>query len=342
MKTFTVISIFGLNTLCAQAFSNNNIAFGHQHTVFTRKPQYSMIEIATRVPVNSLQMMSPYMIDMPQCILQQSTNNLSTYSSMAETIESLSMDSGAQATILGDMALALNIANFLTPKVSVIAQLLAIIGRIMCIGSDYIPDHEIMPDELAFQLTMLGGSMQPLARSMMPLVGPSFAPSTYQDKRAYCCLFGSIGLTWAQFRSMSSTAFEWVDVKPNATIVYDDNSLYWLYDGNIEVETNGVFEQYFEKRKGKTVDGSDDIDLLGNLQYDLGSRIGEKQTSNGKAFSQQERVQAGNKGSTMLRIDKTKLLTLMNTDSMLNMPVQSLLLRSIQQRINRSNTAKLA
>lgn len=313
MKFVAVQSIIALiSAHSINGFSNNNIAFSRGHRIISASESKRIVAGAPQTASDtSLKMFGIEMVD-----------------------------TGLQATALSDMALALDVASFLTPEASMVAHLLAVVGRLLCITSDYLPDHTTMPDELSFQMTMLGMSVQLLAKSAVPLLDSAFVPSSMQDKRAYCALFREFGVSWSQYKS-ASAAFDWVDVKPNTEFdTKDDEYFYWLYDGDIEVGINGAVKQVRKRRGSWKKESSSGIDLLGNVKYGNPYET-SKDAGTESAKLEQDKLQVGENGATLLRINSKKLSDQLSGDRKMNKSFRSLMVNSMQKRIQTLQEVKV-
>jgi hypothetical protein len=73
------------------------------------------------------------------------------------------LDPNMEAEVFTDMShLALDFASIMKAS-----KATAVIGRVLVILADYVPDHSIHPEELVFQLFMLGVAIKNLASPSM-------------------------------------------------------------------------------------------------------------------------------------------------------------------------------
>jgi hypothetical protein len=68
-----------------------------------------------------------------------------------------------EAEVLADVSHALDLSGFFSRCKSRL-RLFSIVGRIFSIYADYLPDHTILPEELAVQLFFLGVSMREIMK----------------------------------------------------------------------------------------------------------------------------------------------------------------------------------
>jgi hypothetical protein len=107
---------------------------------------------------------------------------------------------------------------------------------------------------VVFQFFMLGLAWMALVKSAMPVILSIIASNiTLRDGKAFSLLFGPAGMTWAQYKTLSVTALDWVTVEPGEIVTSDelssldagneenriDKYIYWLYAGETVVESQG-------------------------------------------------------------------------------------------------------
>jgi hypothetical protein len=86
---------------------------------------------------------------------------------MSTTSSTALLDPNVEAEVLTDMShLALDFTSLLnsSSKKALLKRSL-VIGRVLVILADYLPDHSIHPEELVIQLFMLGLAIKNLASS---------------------------------------------------------------------------------------------------------------------------------------------------------------------------------
>jgi hypothetical protein len=73
-----------------------------------------------------------------------------------------------EAEVLTDIShVVLDFSVFFSPSKPLL-RLFSIVGRILDIYADYLPDHMILPEELVVQLFLLGVSMHEVVKSVVP------------------------------------------------------------------------------------------------------------------------------------------------------------------------------
>ena len=238
---------------------------------------------------------------------------------LAPTISKL--DPFLQAELFQDAAhFALDFASLLGPATLAI-RFLAVIGRIFVMASDYVPDHTMMPEELLFQMAMLFISSAALVRSIPPVF--SHKQLTMRDRKSYASLFRPAGVSWMQYQVLVANAMDWIDVPSGAMITSDETSeedeqnyLYWLYKGKVEIQSSGETLQCVSTKTGF---------LFGNLTF--------VSRSANKPDYPKTTALAGADGATLLRIDVIKLKSMMKQDNCLDQAVRNIILDAMQAQI---------
>jgi len=256
---------------------------------------------------------------------------------------SVSADPLVEAEMLNDFHIIFDLMAFLGPAKSPV-RLAAIIARIMSMAADYIPDHHILPEELAFQMFMLGFGTIGLARTALPSALALLSPSkdvSLRDRKVYTALFGPLGMNWNQYKALRDFALDWETVEPgqlihdehNDTIANNNQYIYWLYSGRVIVSSKG--KVLFDKKANST-----------SFRQDIGKRllgedcllhcVGTECSLEGnfeEAFPSTT-AKAGPEGATLLRIHKRNLDVLMQiTDEEFKEPMRKLLFRGFKDKL---------
>jgi hypothetical protein len=72
-----------------------------------------------------------------------------------------------EAEVLTDMShVVMDFSVFFSPSKPLL-RLFSIVGRMLVIYADYLPDHAILPEELVVQLFLLGVSMRDIVKSIV-------------------------------------------------------------------------------------------------------------------------------------------------------------------------------
>jgi len=238
----------------------------------------------------------------------------------------------------------------------------------LSMSSDYLPDQRIVPDDLIFQVPLLGVSLLLFTRSLLPIIKASFVSVTDLDNIVYELLFKPVGVSWWQFRSMVATCIDWQELEPGyvlegerdpSTLVpgddliedgrdtYDSEDhvdfLYWLYDGDVTAHYEGSFVTRIERTGGKCIDDPTAVGLLADMRFlynlDMKNRA-KQQVANDRSDDRLDIVEypmatirVGNRGAKVMRIDSTNLLDLMEHDDQLAASIRALLLKSLQRKV---------
>jgi hypothetical protein len=270
-----------------------------------------------------------------------------------------------EAEVLNDMAhLTLDLATFFGPAKLVI-RAAAVLGRIAAMGADYLPDHFMLPEEMIFQIFMLGLAWVALVKSAMPVVLSVMASNiTLRDGKAFSLLFGPAGMTWPQYKALSVTALDWVKVEPGEIVtsdelsspnaVNDDEYIYWLYAGQTVIESQGrILHNVTRVVGGSTASLKQDAGrgLLGEMRLLHHMQAKERRGSFGKRKAKNHNkakdheetstkssyprttVKAGDAGATLLRIHTSNLGMLMDNDVELAHAVRSILFQGMHDKL---------
>ena len=230
---------------------------------------------------------------------------------------------GNGASILNGVGhVFLDMFTFVTKEGSIIARLLAVIGRLAFIASDYIPDHVIRPDELVFQMSMLAIASARLSQGLLPVASSMLSSSSsIREKKAYVLLFKQAGLPWNKYKHMvSSNAFSWVDLAPESVMINEDNNgndstLYWVYNGTVNAQNN-----------------NHDINVDVDVDADDSNIINQFTRNSYFSFDDQaSQFKTGNYGASLLKVDVQELQKLMTEDGELNDSVRNLLFKMLKQ-----------
>lgn len=224
-----------------------------------------------------------------------------------------------EAEIFTDLAhVGLDLLTFASPG-RVLLRLGILCGRIFAMAADWIPDHNILPEELVFQSVMLLVAWVGLVNTLLPLL---FANSkvSVRDGKAYRRLFESTGMSWSTFKSMAVLALDWVSVEANQTISPSEDFVYWLYSGNLTINDN-LDHVVAHKTNGSK--------LL--FERNLLKRMERK----GAYWDQapELNIQAGQEGATLLRIHVKPLTEMMNNDPDVAEAIRALLFRSTHEKL---------
>ena len=271
-------------------------------------------------------------------------------------------DSNTQSIIMHTLAHVADFSTLLVPEVSLL-RTAALLGRICSISADYIPDHSIAADEAIFQGPMLIVSAALFAQSAFPMIATglsslvpikdkmvddessSSSSSKWKNRYAFHHLFRQLGVSLLQFRYMTSMgAIDWIDVKPNETLIDDQDEteyLYWVYRGSTELSFGNDESVTF-------VDCYNDEKFVGLLpdmkflcQLDKKKMKHKKGTVASSSLNMpsscqypQATIKAGGpNGARVMRLHKKKLQQLMETDNKLSDSIHALMVNGMQREL---------
>ena len=183
----------------------------------------------------------------------------------------------------------------------------------------------MFPDELAFQLGLLGLACHSLYHAAMPKIQASKGCilMTSKDRLAYRSIFRAAGFSWQQFREISLQSMDWVTVEPGQLILdeLEEDAVFWLYEGHVDVRHESELVQRLSP---------DDTSCLLGEQHLASLLAGRSAASTASSKS----YVAGESGATLLRMDVPKLgRFLRHNDDMAN-NFGRLAFNSMQDRLN--------
>ena len=299
--------------------------------------------------------------------LVPSSRNKATEEFISSSSNMLSDSTLFEAELLNGLAhMALDFSA-LWGAATLALRLAAVVGRMCVVASDFAPDKEILPDELAFQLGLLFIAFNALINCALPKIRASLAPPlmTSQDRQAFRALFRPAGLSWAQYRELNLCAMDWVTVEPGAVVTSDEqggidyhggdgDSVYWLYRGEVEVHSgdkllHNVSRGLTEDNKTKEDQQAAGLGLFGEMRLaklldgqdrrkpttDTISDKDNKKKGNRRDSPQRKcTVVAGDSGATLLRMNTAKLEKLIQYDQDLTKSINRLVFKGMQDKLN--------
>jgi hypothetical protein len=270
-------------------------------------------------------------------------------------------DANVEVQLLNDMShLGIDLAGFFIPGVLAL-RIAAIAGRICTMAADYIPDHTIVPEELAFQIAMLTVACLGLIKAaLLPAAASAYnGPSvSAKDGRAYTVLFQPAGMSWSHYKALTVCgALDWIKLSAGDTVTTttpstapapanDDEYTYWLYSGDVRIES-GAGDPHYTISRCKKV--SSQVQLAGRglfgehrllqrsgntkvksnkpQQYDAEGNTVEPQTS-------ENRISVTSDSATLLRIHTSRLQWLMDHDPTLAESMRTLVFQGMEAKLH--------
>jgi len=241
-------------------------------------------------------------------MLMLSVDQVQEFISEAASMNPTAAEEGA---ILNDLSeVSSDLAVLLAPE-TIILRLANVIGKILEVLSDYLPDHSLRSDELAFNLPVMVTSIFLLSRSAGPILKAQFVELDYLDLDAFELCFQPVGVTLLQYKCMKATGcFEWITCEAGTILIdeeeyneYDASSLlddiddvvddeticcpadwkylYWQFDGDVIRSFKGNIFGFIERTNGKHIDNPEAQGLLGDTRF-LSSLEEKQSQSRGK------------------------------------------------------------
>ena len=133
-----------------------------------------------------------------------------------------------ESEVLADIShVALDLITFTSPTRALL-RLSLVLGRCLAIAADWVPDHYLHPEELAFQSFMLSVSVGLLVKTALPLLPAVTHQSSnkYGEKRAYGQMFKRHGgLSWVQTKMiLAGGGAEWFELGGGEVVVMDEQT----------------------------------------------------------------------------------------------------------------------
>jgi hypothetical protein len=262
-------------------------------------------------------------------------------SNIFSTTSQLASDPVFEAELLNDFShVVLDFTTFVSPNTAWI-RFFNVLGRVLIIVADYVPDRYISPDEAFFQAFLLIVSTHMFLKSAYPVMASSSTSLSVRDRRAFTQLFSVVDLSVLQFKTLlASQTLAWVELKHKERVDLNDDCIYWLHSGDITI-TQSL--DYTVTSRGKLSDR-----LFGELflakaleesmlkESPCKKKPKSNKTKSSSSSATVETLVAGPNGSTLLRISTPKLLQAMNHDDQLSDSINRLILLCMQEKLSQT------
>lgn len=262
-----------------------------------------------------------------------SIQDISTAIVVQDTGMLISSQQNHEAQLFGDLAhFLLDVVTFSSPD-TMLLRLLIFFGRICSILSDYVPDHSMTYDEVAFQSTMLTVAGTKFFKKLSTTISSLKEATSFKDGRIYRNMFSPAGFTWIQYKMLlSSEVLQWTMYKPGEIFVQDSSSLFITYRGEVEQFKDGTIS----RRYGSC--GSIYChDIIGDLSQGSEILIDRKKRKSLKDRQDIEEIvnifRSGSTGSMLLRIDVKQLMQLSEDDDDISENTKNLYLNAMQKKL---------
>lgn len=350
-RTFIVIVIFFITTQIRQnqAFNmNQNLARSHvSYNQNYDKSKTSISMIPMHDPLDTISSgMSPFSNIIASVFMAMGRR--SQYSTPA--FESILDIPALGSTLLTDVShIGFDFVSFLSDKTEAV-RLIILLGRVFFIMSDYLPDHQIEPDELLIQMYMLYMSIDLFMQSTLPIISTLQTRLSFKDLRLYSKVFKPAGISSLQYKAMISRSLEWIRVPPHANHVLekDDDSLYMLYQG--EATTSSKARHFVDHKESPSISIRDQqrirsFEIFGNISFArkiLDATILDQDDIGALAtidchdedFYNTSRIMAGTDGAILVKFNAHELMKLMSADYRLFHSMKYILFHQINDKIN--------
>jgi hypothetical protein len=155
---FLIMGLMGQSS----GFAELSTSFRKFHT---NNKSLKTMDTSTSLPVFTM----PHDLDVLDSPLLKTTMSSLQLIIMPPTSSSSTLlDPNMEAEVLTDMSnlLALDFKSIMNSSKALL-KMTSVIGRVLVILADYVPDHSIHPEELVFQLFMLGVAIKNLTSPSM-------------------------------------------------------------------------------------------------------------------------------------------------------------------------------
>jgi len=308
--------------LCLAISIPNTIAFishpfpnNHRNQIIHTKLSYSGIDEVTRqlFTLKSLKVYDP-IYSQAEHVMNYATQYIENNQGAVE---------GTMCQYLSHIAL--DLATFLFPEDTALLHLFNLIGRLFSVSSDYILYDRLRPDELAFQMIMLGVSSMLLTRSIYPLIKVSCSiKQGLPDRRdviAYRNLFEPVGISWIQYKYLvASGALNWIETESVDYNIFLEKGVTGLKSfRKDQTHNNQSHIDWVYNHDSKSFDAPDNIGELVSIKF---GQTSDKQKQN-KSFPNA----TGFTYSQDYRESCAKTYSFQNSQSYIQKPKQKTLLR---------------
>ncbi|KAL3792572.1 hypothetical protein HJC23_005542 [Cyclotella cryptica] len=266
--------------------------------------------------------------------------------------ESFISDPQLEAGLLNDCShIAEDFTTFISPNTAW-NRFFSVLGRVLVISSDYIPDHYISPDEALFQTFMLAMSIQMLLKSVFPVIkaASSKASLSVRDRRAFTQLFRAVDVSVLQFKTLlTSRALEWVELDHHDEVHLNGDHMYWLHSGDISSSFHDSDANTQDKTTLQVSNRMFGVVFFAKVLQDSMKKDSKKRTKLEKVkvaddsskSVNHETLVAGPNGAIVLKICTAELLKAMDHDQQLSNSISRLVLLWMHEQLaktfNRGN-----
>lgn len=260
-------------------------------------------------------------------------------------------DTLVEAEVLNDLShVALDLGTFLGFNSGLSARLANVVGRILLMVADFLPDHHINTDDLIFQIPLFLLACRALTDAAIPWIRSHLNdqrrsyPSP-RDGRAYKSLFQPTGISWRRFLLLRHDVLDWTNMSPGSVIAGETSHyMYWLYRGEIEIHSNLELVHSIQRHTNNP--GPAGIGLIGeellmdtlDLSYSESRGLYDSGSSSSNSSSSKTRpavtVKVGEEGALLLRIDVSKVAQLVQHDEDLEHSMRLLVLQGMREKIH--------
>jgi len=223
----------------------------------------------------------------------------------------------------------LDVRSFLDENL-VLIKGMAVLGRLYVVMQSFTPGHGVRPDDLAFQLGVLGLACDTFYHTIVPKMElqKTSLLMTSKDRLAFRSVFRSAGFSWQQFREVNLQSMQWVSVEPGQVILDEakDDAVFWLYQGDIQIQS--------EDQIIHSISSEDRTPGMGIIGEKLLAALGHGGNDHDASEDKAKAYLAGASGATLLRMDMPKLKKFLKHNNDMTSNFGGLAFKVMQDKLN--------
>lgn len=233
-------------------------------------------------------------------------------------------------------------AYLLNSETSMVVPFFLLMGRVLGVMSDYIPDHSMKLDDLAFHAILLSLDLSVLAKCALVksfiFLHSSQTSLTDHDDKAFEHIFEPAGFSFLQYKTLrKSNVIQWEQlVQDDSSTEENDQCMSWVY--------NSATKSFEDRSKRENLLAS--VKLLRSLDERNVESFKQPQLAykNGDDESVNEQKWDYHKGDgrlVSLKLNTKQMLNILDNDKDIFSPMHSLIVSNIRQNLKHQYTSKI-
>merc|ERR1719203_164925 len=250
------------------------------------------------------------------------------------------------------------------PEETLILRLVALFGKSFGFATA-IESQAPQPQDLVIQVGVLAYSFSLFMKSATPVINGLIKPklkhidddSSVQDIQAFKEIFQPIGFSVMNYNVFNANgAFDWIDVSPKQDFILSESSkttfkmntdldcltnkalegdIYWLQSGSIEVLISDVVTHKIDKSMTENDESTDPFnDLVFEKVFETDFSCSDED-SECDIDAVTKWVRAGDRGATLLKINREVVLSLIENDAKLCNSIQNMIFHGVCHEVGR-------